>query len=342
MATSAPSLLHAYIALGGDDVKIKLAASRLKAKLQAASSLFNYNEFDGHVLEDISEVIACARSLPVMDTLRVVVIHNVQDVSKTDQDALIAYLKDPNPSCVMYLSSSTLTRASRLVKAVMAQGEKALIDCSEPKRTAAPEFVARLAKSRGLMMDMAAISELIERVGTSARALTNQIDMLQAHALSRAENHLAQGQRGDMPRPQMGELRISRSDILELVDVYAKATPWEFLDALSMRDRTRALNAYARLQKDGVIGLISLVEQRIRALICARELMQANRVNDISHALNMQVWQTKNYPLWANQFSEGELERLFMMSVDVEARIKTGDVSDAAFLELICTMCPAK
>lgn len=340
MATSTPALLNAYIALGGDDVKIKLAASRLKAKLQPASVFFNYNEFDGHMLEDVSEVLACAHTLPVMDTFRVVVVHNVGDISKSDQEALIAYLKDPNPACVMYLSSTTLTRTSRLAKAVMTFGEKALIDCSEPKRAGAPEFVARLAKSRGLVMDRAAILELIERVGTSSRALTNQVDMLQAQLSSREQTSHSQERGARMDTLQPDGLHVSRLDVQELVDVYAKATPWEFLDALSARDRSRALAAYARLQQEGIIGLVTLVEQRIRALLCARELSRAHRGNEIFHALNMQAWQTKNYAMWASQFSEGELELLFLMSVDVESRAKTGDVSDAGFLELISTMCP--
>lgn len=324
----ANNLLRAYLIVGKDDLKRKAAVSRLRRYVDEGLAAFNLDERTAASDMVPEELVASLSQMAVGSPVRLVIVHEAEKMPKAVSEALIAYLARPNPSCTLALESESLAKNTRLYKAVAAMGAKAVVDCSPKKRWELPDHVARMARSMGVTLGSGAAEELVSRVGESTTMLETQLATLAA---------LMPGQ------------TIRRRDVVANVSRVAEVKPWDFLDALSAREAGRSVQLYRLMAEQGVskIGLLTLVEGRLRELVCARALAaRGGRVSqdDVAAALSRsgrkrQGWQVKNHVRWARGFGEGELPRLLARCAACERTLKgTGD-DDEALLRLILSVC---
>lgn len=311
-------LLPAYLIVGADELKRDAAVRRLRSHVPADMADFNLDELDGASLEEPGQLISSAQTMPFCADFRLVIVNGAGELAKPVSEAVVSYLADPNPQCVLCLVAEKLAKNTRLYKAVAKVGPHSVIDCAPLKRWELPPYVVKLAQKRGLSMDNAAAQELVERVGESTVALDNQIATLAQLV-------------GDAGR-------ISLADVEANVAQIAEVSPWAFADAVCERNAPRAMEMLNLMKAPSLVFLHSVLVARLRELICAKSLDARGAASGLARELGRQSWQVKNHVRWSRAFGEEELVELLGQAAVCERALKGSQDSEAAFARFVLAM----
>lgn len=315
----AQQLLPAYAVVGTDELKAKEVVARLRKRLEPGFEAFNLDERVASSDMDAQELLASLNTLPFGSGFRLVLVTGADHLPKVVSEAIISYLADPNPSCVLCLVTEKLAKTTRLYKAVAKLGKTAIIDCSPAKRWDLPKTMARMAQQRGMRIDEAASTELIARVGESTTMLDRQI--------------------GTLAELCRGAGVITRADVERYVTRIAEVKPWDFLDAVCARDARKALELYNLMQSPSEIALISMLVGRLRELVCAQSLAARGQASALASTLGKQSWQIKNHNRWASRFATGELADSLAACAACDRALKTGADARTEFTTLLLKVC---
>ena len=311
-------LLPAYLIVGADELKRDAAVRRLRSHVPADMADFNLDELDGASLEEPGQLISSAQTMPFCADFRLVIVNGAGQLAKPVSEAVVSYLADPNPQCVLCLVAEKLAKNTRLYKAVAKVGSHSVIDCAPLKRWELPPYVVKLAQKRGLSMDNAAAQELVERVGESTVALDNQIATLAQLV-------------GDAGR-------ITLADVEANVAQIAEVSPWAFADAVCERNAPRAMEMLDLMKAPSLVFLHSVLVGRLRELICAKSLDARGAASGLARELGRQSWQVKNHVRWSRAFGEEELVELLGQAAVCERALKGSQDSEAAFVRFVLAM----
>ncbi len=321
-ATAKGALGPAYLIVGGDQLKREAALARLKRRMgEGDFALFNMDERTASGDLDPAELVSSLRTLPFGSDFRLVILHVPDKLSKQLSDALVDYLARPNEACVFAVDAPKLAKNTRLYKAIQATGKTAIVDCSPKKRWELPEYLGRMAKSRGIGITRGAIDELISRVGESTVMLDNQIATL-AELLA-------------------GKQAIEQVDVERYVARVEEVKWWDVVDALCERSLPRVLRLFSLMPDDAHVLLQTQIAQRFRELICAKSLADRGRAQDLASELGSPDWRVKNHLRWARSFSEDELVRALVGCGDLEQAIKGSGDATSAFTTYFVRTCAA-
>lgn len=317
-------LLSAYLVVGADELKRETAVSRLKGRLAPGFEDFNLDERT--VSADLvpSDLVNSLDTMPMGGGFRLVILRCGSDkVPKDLSRALVSYLSDPNPTTVLCVVAESMDRRTALYKALKKVGPKAVIDCTPLKRWRLPEYLQRHARATVRMeLDRDAAEELVSRVGESTTMLDRQLRTLAEFC--------------------RGNGRITRQDVEAHVARTAEVKPWEFLDAVSARDASRALELLNLMPNQSGIGLVVLVTTRIRELVCAKALDARGEGGRLAEELgktDKTAWQVKNHRGWARGFSMAELEESLVACARCERSLKNGGDGRSELTGLVLTIC---
>lgn len=311
-------LLPAYLIVGADELKRDAAVRRLRSRVPADMADFNLDELDGASLEEPGQLISSAQTIPFCADFRLVIVNGAGELAKPVSEAVVSYLADPNPQCVLCLVAEKLAKNTRLYKAAAKVGPHSVIDCAPLKRWELPPYVVKLAQKRGLSMDNAAAQELVERVGESTVALDNQIATL-AQLVGDAD-------------------RITLADVEANVAQIAEVSPWAFADAVCERNAPRAMEMLNLMKAPSLVFLHSVLVGRLRELICAKSLDARGAASGLARELGRQSWQVKNHVRWSRAFGEEELVELLGQAAVCERALKGSQDSEAAFARFVLAM----
>ena len=314
-------LLAAYLAVGPDELKRSRAINKLKSRLNQSFITFNLDEIFVSAELTPESVLSSAQTLPMGDFRRIVVIDDAGKLPKTVSEALVDYLKNPNPTTTLLLSAKTLAKSTRLYKAVEALSKQAIIDCSALSRKELPSYVQKLGQKYGLQISYDAANELLSRVGDNTTMIDSQIMSLASI----------------LGHPGAVDVHFVETHVARVVEV----KPWDFLDSISARNAKKAMELYSQLDASEAIGLLSLITARVRDLICARSMVRRGTEHQIATALSKQTWQVRNYSQWARRFGDGELEHVLSMCAEAERGLKSGEDKTTTMTRLIFALCGA-
>ena len=315
----AQGLLPAYLAVGGDELKAKEVVSRLKRRLEVGLEAFNLDEMSAGPDIEPQALLSSLNTLPMGSSFRLVIVEEADRLPKAVSEALVGYLADPNPGCVLCLVAEKLAKSTRLYKAVASCGARAIIDCTPAKRWDLPKRIVKMGQARGVRIDEAAANELIARVGESTTMLDRQVATL-----------------AELCR---GTSSITRADVERYVTRVAEVKPWDFLDAVCARDASRALELYQLMQNPSEVALVSMLVGRLRELVCAKSLAARGQSASLASELGKQGWQVKNHTRWASRFGAGELERGLAACADCDRDLKSGADVRVSFTRLVLSLC---
>ena len=308
-------LLRAYLVVGTDELKRDRVVTRLKERLDPGLADFNLDELTANADMQGPELVASAQTMPFGPGFRLVIVRDADKLPKQASEALVKYLDDPNPASVLCLVADSLSKATRLYKAVAKQGDKAVVDCAPKKRWELPKHVQGMARKYGLSISLPAATELVNLVGESTVMLDNQLATL-AGLLG-------------------GRTQVELDDVRAHVARTAEVRPWEFLDALCERDVRQALKLYRLMADPSRIALLSMANDRVRELICARSLAERGATGELPAALGKQQWQVKNHARWARAYVDGELERILSAGLACERALKGSEDDETAFVRYV-------
>ena len=305
--------LPAYLVVGEDELKRRRVITKLRERIAQLGDLeFNRDEFNGERASGEAIVSAC-NTLPFASEMRLVEVLSADKLVKVDSEAVVSYLKSPNPTTVLALSASKLAKNTRLYKAVAALDKKAVIDCTPMKRYDLVRALRAMATGYGFTMTQAAAEKLVEYIGEDTVALDSEL-----RKLSLACN---------------GTDAVTDRDVAMLVTRTTEAKPWELVDAFSARDYRQCAALLPLLASTSPYALIGMCTVRLRELACAKSLAQRGESSRLAEELKVPPWRVKNHRNWANRYTEGELARAFSSARDCERSMKSGSDPDGVFRE---------
>ncbi|MDR2109404.1 MAG: DNA polymerase III subunit delta [Coriobacteriales bacterium] len=316
-----PPLLPAYLFLGDDELKKKVLLERLTKRLSAEGDLsFDSVSFDATTFKDTERFYDACNTLPFMSPLRLVTVKAVDKAVKPLTEAIISYLKAPAESTVLVLTAEKLAKNARLLTALRAISEKAVVDAATKKRSELPQMVRSLAKGRGVTMGGEAATELINRVGTSTVALDKELEKLASFAFA------------------SGRSSLEREDVRALVERSAEISPWDFVEAVFSGSLAQALVVRQRLIAEKPHALLALSVMRLRELLAARALLDRGRV-DLATALKRPDWQVRRLRATAERFKAAKLRELLIYAADCDRQMKSGSDPELALEKFVAAAC---
>lgn len=312
------ALLPGYLIVGQDEVKRDAAVARLKDRLAASGMLdFNLDERDMTKEQPIGDIVSSLNTLPMGADFRLVILSGCERLPKAVSEELVSYFANPSSGTVCLVIASSLAKNTRLYKALAKLGSQAVIDCASKKRWELPKQVQTMARRHGKTISLPAAEELVARVGESTRMLDNELKTL------------AMKVPGD---------QIERDDVERHVVRTAEVKPWDFLDAVSERNASRALELYHLLPANSEIRLYALLVARIRELIVAKSLDARGQGRMLAQTLGMKDWQVKHHLTWARRYTMEELVDALRHAVDLELALKGSRDSEIAFTTWIVSI----
>ena len=308
-------LLPAYLVVGEDQLKRETAVSRLKARVDDGFAAFNIDERTAAPDLNPTDVAISLNTLPVGSGFRLVLVHDANRLPKAVSETIISYLENPNPECVLCLVATALAANTRLYKAVARVGKSSVIKCAPLSARELPAYVIKHAAAKGLVIDASAARELISRVGEDTVMLDRQLDTLKDTCQNAG--------------------RITLADVESCVARTAEVKPWEFLDAVSAGNATRALELYRHMQNPSHLALLSLLTRRVRELICARSLIDRGNAAGVAKELGRQAWQVRSVVQSARRFTPERLSQCLAKCAECERALKSGSDAQTSFVDLV-------
>lgn len=221
------------------------------AVVPPAARGFNYDLVEGKPTG--ARIVALAQTLPMMAARRMIYVRDLSTMPADEAEPLLAYLAKPNPSTVIVCVA---TKLDKRIKLYAQLSRKGYLHVLEAPRQLAP-WVRAEAKHRGVQLDGAAITRLVDAVGNDLSRLALTIEQLGLYA---------------GPRP------VTTDDVDELVADTRERTVFELTDAIGAADRPRALAAVAALcdQRESAVGVVVMLARHVRQLSLVYTLRETN------------------------------------------------------------------
>lgn len=124
----------------------------------------------------MESVVNCARSYPMMAERQVVIVKEAQLIKETD--ALLAYLKNPQPTTVLVFAHKNGSIDKRKKLAGELERAGVVLEFKKLKEEQLPSFVNGCLKERSLVADEKAVRMLCESVGSDLNRMCGEIDKL--------------------------------------------------------------------------------------------------------------------------------------------------------------------
>ena len=136
---------------------------------------FNLTVFYG-LETDIDNVLSAARRFPMMAEHQVIIVKEAQQLKNID--ALIGYLKMPQPSTILVFVHKNGSLDKRKKVASELESKAVLLDCKKLRDDQLPSFINGYLREKSLVADDKAVRMLAESVGADLSRMSSEIDKL--------------------------------------------------------------------------------------------------------------------------------------------------------------------
>lgn len=324
MAESSKSLLPVYLFIGDDKLKRDALLARMRQRVSELGDIaLNQANFEGPDIDAPDAVVAACNTMPFLSEKRLVVVKDIDHARKAVLDSLADYVKAPMESTVLVIMGEKLAKSSKLYKRAVEAFPKCYVDCeSKKKRSEIAEQVRKTFANRAMGIDAAAVSRLIELVGTSTVALDAEARKVTDYVQAR------------------GRAFVAVEDVDAIVAKTQEPKPWDIADAMSRRDVRACMNLLAEVRESTPHATLAYCVKRVRELVIVKSLRSRPGGGSIEKALGGPAWRYKNYDRFVSSFREGELELALDRAAECERLMKTGSDPDTMlqlWLAGVCT-----
>lgn len=284
-------------------------------------SRFDLNE------HNIQEVLDESETFSFFAQYRLLYVSNVfflassasQKISEYEQNQLLSYLSNPNPSTIVVFifDQEQLDKRRKLSKAF--NKETTMVDASELNEGEVTRYIQDYIKETGIDYTRDAVHELLTRVNYKFSTAMNEIEKLNVYAKS-------QGQ-------------VNIETIRQLVPRTLESNVFELTNAVAGKQIERAMEIYQDLllMRNEPIALHALLVSQFRIIIQALILAQGGHTEgSIAGHLNVHPYRVKLALQASRSMKLSELLNFYVELCEVDYQMKTGiGIKDSHFSILL-------
>ncbi|HUQ49107.1 MAG TPA: DNA polymerase III subunit delta, partial [Terriglobales bacterium] len=244
----------------------------------------------------IAEILDRAQTPSLMAPFQVFFIRGVKSLysrgsHKEEFAAIEAYCKNPNPNAVLVFVADHLSIPTDIRRMEMQDKDRyeriretlgeycAIIEMARVDEGDGMRWVIETAQQQGIRMEQDAARELVDALGSDMMLVANELEKLSLYV-------------GD-------KKRISLGDVETMVLAAKQRSLYELTDAISAKDRTRALEVLQALLattegEDAAIGHLFMLAKTFRQMLVILE----KNVRD-TRAIWQALWQGFRVPPFA-------------------------------------------
>lgn len=257
--------------------------------------------------EDRVRILQALESTSLFGGRRAVVVRGLDEAPAEFQRSFVAYLKDPNPDCLLVLTTSRALPA--LAEAVRKVGH--VVEAGKGKRNDLFVWLRDKARELDLRTSGDAMGVLLEAVGEERMALAQALEELS----------LALGPGG----------RVGADEVTRQFQGRAKANTFGFLDAAATGQTGVALASLRRLidQGESIQGLFSALARHFHALLEVGSGPAARVVKE----LGMHAFRAEKLVRQANGYAPAALAQAYREIAEADRRLKAGEANEEVAME---------
>jgi DNA polymerase-3 subunit delta len=309
-----------YLFFGEETYLIQeYTATSLEHILRTASRDFNCDVFsvDNDTLED---ALSIARTLPMLATHRVVVLHGLHQLRKSDWPHLEHYLKQPSTSTVLICSGSV----SDPKKYPSSLWQHAVtVECNRLAGAKLHDWASHTVAQRGYRIAPEALQALLHEQQPDLQALRQEIEKLCTYAGDSSE--------------------ITFNDVQEVTHTSRLQSIFALSDALGTRQISPAFIVIERLLNQGEppLVILSMMIRHVRLLWNVKHLeQQRHNASHMAKTLGLPLAVCRQLVTQSQHFSLEHLRQLYVAALEADLAFKTSNKPPRAILEeLILHVC---
>lgn len=274
---------------------------------------FNLQVFFGKEAR-ASEILDSARTFPVYNEHRLILVRDAQLVPRAELEALIPYLKDPAPETILVFSGEKIDSRLKFFQQFKKHGQ--LVEFKKYYDNQIPQFVKEHAREAGVGFSEDGLAAFCRRVGSNLQEIVGELDKL--------FNYLGERKLVDV------------ADVKAIVSDIRIDSVFELTDALGLQDRGRALVLLERLLAEGAVPLVilSMVARHLRQLWKIRSLMdQGLDRKEIIRAVGVNPYFFDGLQNQSRAFPGVRFPEIFQELLETDLALKSRGAHPAALLQ---------
>jgi len=302
-----------YVLFGEEDF-LRRSYKNSFIKTIVGEDTMNLTVFSGENVS-IPEIIGTAETMPFFAERRLIVIEE-SGLFKKECDDFVEYLGHlPESTCIVF-SEESVDKRLKLYKKVSAIGGV----IAEMKYQSPDELVSWIAAKLshdGYKITKTAAEEIMARIGVDMNTLAKELDKLESYAGARTE--------------------ITIEDVDAICGKRIDDRIFDMIEAAGSGRQKQALSLYADLLalREAPIKILVLMTRHIFQLVSVRELdEQGIPSGQIARSVGINFYFDKVLTQ-ARRLSLDKLRKSAEMAVELDAKIKVGDIQDQLAVELL-------
>ena len=309
-----------YLLLGEETYLIREYTSAFVEQiLGTVARDFNCDILDADS-DTLLEALSLARTLPMMASYRVVVLHGLHQLRKADLQQLEAYAEQPSESTALICSS----HASDPKKYLPHFWHKALlVECNRLEGAPLRDWVVNTVARHGSIITDEAVRTLLQDQQNDLWTILREIEKLCTYAGEEKEINLA--------------------TVRDVCQASRLHSIFALSDAIGTRHILRALTVIDGLLNQGEPPLVifSMIVRHLRLLWSIQQLEQQRQdMSGIAKTLTLPLHVCRRLALQSRHFSLERLGQLYDAALKADLAFKTTNKPPKAILEgLILELC---
>lgn len=316
------ALAPLYLFFGPDEFMMERVVSSVRERYIPESGRdFNLEICYGGET-DPSEIVNRAQTLPFMAKNRLIIVRRTEEFKADQLERFLTYLENPvSSTCLIFLTSRTDFK-TRFFKRFRSAG--LAVDFKELKSSQIAPWIRRMAKELGVNIGGQASVFLQSVVGDRLRDLYSELEKLKI---------------------RYGREEIGEKEIRELAIHGRTYNIFEFMDALSVKDKAKSLSVLNRFleeedKKAAPLKIMGMLNRQISMLWKAKAIVDAGgRSEDVASKLGVHPFQAGNFMKHSRHWSNEELERGISLLYRADQLLKLGSRPGPVLEGLVLSLC---